>query len=244
MGLLDFISGKKSLFSSDALQGAVDHHSHILPGVDDGIRTMEEALAVLEYEASAGIKTLWCTPHVMEDVPNRTEILKERFSQLQDAYNGPVELRLAAEYMLDNLFEERLSEGDLLTMDDDVVLVETSGMASPYDLNGTLGRIMAEGYRPLFAHPERCRYLMEKDYERLRQMGVMLQLNLGSIAGYYGNTARKKAEWILSKGLYNVFGSDCHRLESIKGQFEKQVIAPKVIASLKNRDAKGRLVAG
>ena len=244
MGLLDFIGGKKSLLSGDALRGAVDHHSHVLPGVDDGIRTMEDALAVLEYEASVGIKTLWCTPHIMEDVPNTTAALKERFAQLKDAYNGPIELHLAAEYMLDNLFEDRLSAGDLLTMDDDVVLVETSGMASPYDLNGTLARIMSCGYRPLFAHPERCRFLMEKDYERLRQMGVMLQLNLGSLAGYYGNTVRKKAEWTLSKGLYNVFGSDCHRLLSMKGQFERQVISSKVIASLKNRDAKGRLVAG
>lgn len=244
MGLLDFISGKKTLLAGGALHGAVDHHSHVLPGVDDGIKTIEEALAVLEYEASAGIDTLWCTPHIMEDVPNRTEVLKERFAQLQDAYKGPVNLRLAAEYMLDNLFDQRLQAGDLLTMDDDVLLVETSGMASPYDLSGTLGRIMSEGYRPLFAHPERCRYLMEKDYERYRQMGVMFQLNLGSLAGYYGNAVRKKAEWILSKGLYNVFGSDCHRLESLKGQFEKQALAPKVTALLKQRDAKGRLVAG
>lgn len=244
MGLLDFISGKKTLLAGGALQGAVDHHSHVLPGVDDGIRTIEEALAVIGYEASAGIDTLWCTPHIMEDVPNRTEVLKERFVQLKEAYKGPVNLRLAAEYMLDNLFDQRLKDGDLLTMDDDILLVETSGMASPYDLTGTLGRIMAEGYRPLFAHPERCRYLMEKDYERYSQMGVMFQLNLGSLVGYYGNPVRKKAEWILSKGLYTVFGSDCHRLESLKGQLEKLTLTPKVTALLKQRDAKGRLVAG
>ena len=244
MGIIDIFKKKQSFMTAGVLKGTTDRHSHILYGVDDGIATLEDSLAVLAFQEEAGITDVWCTPHIMEDTPNTTDGLRQRFAELQRAYTGGIRLHLAAEYMLDNLFEERLSEGDLLTMDDDVVLVETSGMASPYDLNGTLGRIMAEGYRPLFAHPERCRYLMEKDYERLRQMGVMLQLNLGSIAGYYGNTVRKKAEWILSKGLYNVFGSDCHRLESIKGQFEKQAIAPKVIASLKNRDAKGRLVAG
>ena len=244
MGLSEFIKGQKTLIERGILSGAVDRHSHILFGVDDGVATPQESLAVLEFMESIGVTDIWCTPHIMEDLPNQSEALKARFGELQNLYSGSVKLHLAAEYMLDNLFEERMETGDLLVMDDDVLLVETSTMAAPYDLTGILRRIMSSGYRPLLAHPERCRFLSEKEYTAIRSMGVMFQLNLGSLSGYYGNTVRKKAEWLLSQGMYDAFGSDCHRLESIRRQYEKKAITSKVAALLNKRDAKGRLVAG
>lgn len=230
MGLFGFIGRRRSLISSGVLEGATDRHSHILYGVDDGIKSQEEALAVIQFEEQAGIREIWCTPHVMEDVPNGTEALMERFDELKEVYKGPVKLQLAAEYMLDNLFEERLARRDLLTMEDDILLVETSTMAPPYDLYGILSRTMAAGYRPLFAHPERCRFLTEKDYAKMRDAGVLFQLNLGSLTGYYGNTVRKNAERILAEGWYHAFGSDCHRLKAIQEQYEKEVMTAKVAA--------------
>ena len=244
MGLSEFIKGQKTLIERGILSGAVDRHSHILFGVDDGVATPQESLAVLEFMESIGVTDIWCTPHIMEDLPNQSEALKARFGELQNLYSGSVKLHLAAEYMLDNLFEERMETGDLLVMDEDVLLVETSTMAAPYDLTGILRRIMSSGYRPMLAHPERCRFLSEKEYTVIRSMGVMFQLNLGSLSGYYGNTVRKKAEWLLSQGMYDAFGSDCHRLESIRRQYEKKAITSKVAALLNKRDAKGRLVAG
>lgn len=244
MGLVEFIKGQKSLIERGVFTGAVDCHSHILFGVDDGVSAPQESLAVLEFMESLGVTDVWCTPHIMEDLPNQSEALRARFHELQSMYTGSVRLHLAAEYMLDNLFEERLEAGDLLLMDDDVLLVETSTMAAPYDLKGILAKIMSSAYRPLLAHPERCRFLSEKEYTVLRSMGVMFQLNLGSLAGYYGNTVKKKAEWLLSHGMYDAFGSDCHRLESIRRQYEKKAITSKVAALLKKRDAKGKLVAG
>ena len=94
---------------SSQLSRFSDCHSHILPGVDDGVKTMEVALQVLQRYEQYGIAEVWCTPHVMEDIPNTTEQLKARFAELQDAYHGPVRLHLAAEYMMDELFEERLA---------------------------------------------------------------------------------------------------------------------------------------
>lgn len=239
MAFFGLIGKKATLLSSGALCGAVDRHSHILHGVDDGVSTLEESLDILKYEESAGISEVWCTPHVMEDVPNTTECLKERFGQLKGSYDGPVVLRLAAEYMLDNLFEERLEAHDLLAMEDEQVLVEASTIAAPYDFKGTLSRIMSEGYRPLLAHPERYRYLSEKDYEAFREMGVAFQLNLASLTGYYGESTARKAEWILKKGWYKAFGSDCHRLRSIKEQFEREAISNATRASLIEINAKG-----
>ena len=125
-----------------------DHHSHVLPGVDDGVRTLDESLKILERLAAEGVEALWLTPHVMEDVPNRTEDLRKRFAELQAAYDGPVRLHLAAEYMLDSLFTERLDGRDLLPIGErgDHLLVETSCFTPPMDMDGLLDRIRSSGY--------------------------------------------------------------------------------------------------
>ena len=232
MGLLDFIKRKQSLLQSGVLKGSVDRHSHILFGVDDGIKTLEDSLAVLAFYEEVGIKEVWCTPHVMEDVPNTSEGLRERFACLLDAYKGDVRLHLAAEYMLDNLFEERLKAGDLLTMEDDMVLVETSTWNPPSDMTGMLRSLQKAGYRPLLAHPERYRYMNEAGYARLHRQGVLFQLNLGSLAGYYGETAMKKAQDMLAKGWYSETGSDCHRLATIKEHFNREVLTKDVLSHL------------
>jgi tyrosine-protein phosphatase YwqE len=237
MGFFDFIKRKQSLLQSGVLQGATDRHSHILFGVDDGIRTLEDSLAVLVYCEEVGIKEVWCTPHIMEDVQNTTEGLRERFAQLQQAYQGPIKLHLAAEYMLDTLFEERFKAGDLLTMEDNTILVETSTWNPPTDMTGTLRRIQKAGYRPLLAHPERYRYLTEPGYERLHKMGVHFQMNLGSLVGYYGETAMGKAHDLLEKGWYSEVGSDCHRLATIQEQYTREVLTKDIASrlSLTNR---------
>lgn len=99
-----------SLKDSGIFERFTDWHSHILPGVDDGAQTMEEALEILRLYEGLGVKAVWLTPHIMEDMPNTTELLLERFAELQAAYTGPINLHLAAENMLDNLFEERLEK--------------------------------------------------------------------------------------------------------------------------------------
>ena len=77
---------------------------------------MDESLTILYLMESQGIHKVWLTPHVMEDMPNTTLLLKEKFEELQAAYRGTIELNLAAEYMMDNLFKERLEAGDLLLL--------------------------------------------------------------------------------------------------------------------------------
>lgn len=233
MGFFDFIKHKQSLAESGALKGMTDRHCHVLFGVDDGIRTLEDSLVVLAYDEEVGISEVWCTPHIMEDVPNTTEALRERFEQLQQAYSGPIRLHLAAEYMLDTLFEERFNAGDLLTMEDNTVLVETSTWNPPSDMTGTLRRIQKAGYRPLLAHPERYRYLNDAGYERFHKMGIHFQLNAGSLVGYYGETAMHKAHDLLAKGWYSEIGSDCHRLKSLQEQYTRATLTKDVVARLK-----------
>ena len=230
--MFEFLKRKHSLITSGALKGKTDRHSHILYGVDDGIRTLEDSLRVLSFQESIGITDVWCTPHVMEDTPNTTDALRQRFDSLCKAYKGNIKLHLAAEYMLDNLFEERFKAGDLLTMEDNIVLVETSTWNPPPGLYDIFRDLQKSGYHPLFAHPERCRYLSENGYESLYKMGVHFQLNMPSVVGYYGETARNKALFLLEKGWYSHFGSDCHRFSNIEEQYNRQTLTKDTISLL------------
>ena len=222
--MFDFLKKKYSLISSKVLKDKVDRHSHILFGVDDGLSALDESLAVLAFQESVGIKEIWCTPHIMEDTPNTTTALRERFDTLCKAYDGPIKLHLAAEYMLDNLFEERLNNNDLLTMEDNKVLVETSTWNPPPGLYDAIRNLQKAGYCPLLAHPERYRYLSETGFENLHRMGIHFQLNIASLVGYDGESAQKKAQYILKNGWYSEIGSDCHRLKIIQEQYTRETL--------------------
>lgn len=205
-----------SLEESGMLSGLTDWHSHVLPGVDDGIKTMDESLEVLRHFEGRGVDTLWLTPHIMEDYPNTTDKLRARFAELQDAWNGKLKLKLASENMLDSLFEQRLAERDLLPIGEnaDHLLVETSYFSAPMGFENMIDSIMSAGYYPLLAHPERYTYMDEDDYKRLREKGVKMQLNYVSLVGGYGETAKKKSIWLLKNGCIDAVGSDVHRLKS------------------------------
>ena len=243
-----FFNKKHTIAASGILQGAVDHHSHILPGVDDGVETMDEALRILATYETLGIKELWLTPHIMEDIPNSPAKLQARFAELKAAYTGDIQLHLAAEYMIDNHLRKLLqnchfepqgeislinncpscvrgasnavAEGDppLLPIGTTGkhILVETSYYNAPMRMNDTLQQIKSLGYFPLLAHPERYMYLSNADYTKLHSQGVKFQLNLASLAGGYGKVVKKKAEWLLTNGLYSVAGSDLHCMDAIE----------------------------
>ena len=200
------------------LKGFTDFHSHILFGVDDGVKTLDVSLEVLKRYEDIGIAEVWCTPHVMEDIPNTTEELRNRFAELEKAYTGPIQLHLAAEYMMDELFESRLEQNDLLALGEEGnwLLVETSYFNPPMDLGGILKRIKSKGFFPVLAHPERYVYMGRGMYKMLKQECILLQLNLSSLAGAYGVEAQKKARWLLKKQYYDMVGSDLHSIRNMQ----------------------------
>lgn len=207
----------KSLKESGIFNGYTDWHSHILPGVDDGVKTMEESIEVLKAYETLGFERVWLTPHIMEDYPNTTNGLRQRFEELKNNWRGSLDIRLASENMLDSLFEERLVSNDFLPIGEDGnhLLVETSYYTPPMGMDEMLNRVKEIGYFPVLAHPERYRYMDEREYLRLKGKGVLFQMNFVSLVGGYGETARKKAEWLLSKGMIDMTGSDVHRLDHI-----------------------------
>ena len=198
--------------------GMTDWHCHILPGVDDGVADMETSLSILDEYEKMGIKEVWLTPHIMEDIPNTTSGLKERHEDLLSAYKGPIIICLAAENMIDSLFYDRLANNDLLPIGhrNNMLLVETNTFNAPIDFENTLKDIRHKGYYPLLAHPERYAYIHTlRDYQKLKEIGVRFQLNLLSLTGFYGKTAMEKSHKIMKSGMYDTFGSDLHMPEQL-----------------------------
>lgn len=213
---MSFVSGLFKPKMSPNLSGFTDWHSHILPGVDDGVESMDESLAILDCYERAGIREVWLTPHIMEDVPNKTSFLKSRFEELKRNYGGAVELHLAAENMIDNLFLHRLEAGDLLPIgkDGSMLLIETSYFSAPNGFRKTIEAIKAKGYYPMLAHPERYDYIDSlSKYRAMKEQGVRFQLNLMSLCGHYGPAVKEKSWKLLSEGMYDRAGSDLHRAD-------------------------------
>lgn len=215
MSLFGFLNNKVALGKSGVCDGMIDCHAHLIPGVDDGIPKMEDSLSVLDLYEKLGMKEIYCTPHIMEDFPNSTAKLRERFAGLCDVYSGSIKLHLAAEYMIDNLLSSRLSEKDLLTHgeNEDHLLIETSYFSCPSNFDDVIYKIRSMGIWPLLAHPERYTYMDDERYEELKNQGVKFQLNLPALGGRYGIDVRKKASSLLKKGMYDFVGTDTHRFE-------------------------------
>lgn len=224
----------KTLRDSGILSGFTDWHSHILPGVDDGIHDMEQSLQVLKAYEKAGVRKVWLTPHIMEDYPNTTQGLRERFAELKKEWDGSLEIALASENMLDTLFEQRLEAKDFLPIGDNGkhLLVETSYFNPPLGMDDLLEGVFEAGYIPLLAHPERYRYMDENHYRRLRDMGVRFQMNYFSTVGGYGEEAKRKAAWLLKEGMVEVTGSDVHRLNFFETLIDKRPQKKSVLEQL------------
>ncbi len=97
---------------SGLLEGFCDWHCHLLPGVDDGVEESGESLEILKLWEEAGVKEVWMTPHIMEDMPNKKEDLLRRFNDFKEVYKGGIELHLAAEHMMDGEFLKRINENE------------------------------------------------------------------------------------------------------------------------------------
>lgn len=194
-----------------------DIHSHLLAGIDDGAKTWDDSLALILKLQKAGYKRLVTTPHIMSDFYRNTpEIISEKLAELkkrlQDAQID-IAIEAAAEYYADEGFMRKVERGEhLLTFGNKYILIETGFQDKPKYLKQAIFDLQTSGYKPIFAHPERYQYLYDdfKTIEELHELGVLLQINLNSIAGYYGQHAQAFAEKLISKGMVHWAGSDCH----------------------------------
>lgn len=206
---------KKSFMQSGLLNGFTDVHCHILPGVDDGVQKMETALRILDFYEQNGVKRVFFTPHVAEELhENSRDNLSKRLEELRKEYKGNLELSLGAEYMMDNGFEKLLdNKENFLCASGNTILVETTALQPPMNMDQILFELQDRGYEIMLAHPERYLYMHTDDYEQLIAKGIKLQLNLLSIAGLYGKHAQDKGRKLLEGGKYTFVGTDLHSLK-------------------------------
>jgi tyrosine-protein phosphatase YwqE len=199
----------------DLLQGMVDVHSHLLPGVDDGVSDRESAIEALVWLYRHGVRKIWLTPHVMSDLPqNKPSYLKRCMDDFYASCPENIpELKLAGEYMLDTGFLAHLNEG-LLTLSGKKVLVETSYFSAPRDIDHLFHELFLYEYIPVVAHPERYWYMDKELLFQWKEMGCLFQLNLMSLAGIYGWREMKTAKSFLKEDVYDLLGSDIHRLNT------------------------------
>lgn len=197
----------------------VDLHNHILPGVDDGLATLDDTLTCLQKYVEWGVKSVICTPHISQDYyPNEVQRLKQVAETVQQAIeeaNLPIQFSLAAEYLVDEWYYKLLEQNEVLCFGNDRFVLFENGWASPpQQLDQYLFLMQLKGYKPVLAHPERYHYYQNSPEQlmALKEKGCLFQLNLMSITGHYGKRAQQLAHKLLQLKHIDFIGSDLHRL--------------------------------
>jgi tyrosine-protein phosphatase YwqE len=199
-----------------------DLHSHLIPGIDDGAKTMEEAIKLILGLKALGYKKLITTPHIMSHrFPNSAETILRGLDALRrelERRDIDIAVEAAAEYYVDEHFLELLERGEILTFGTDYLLFELSYIAAPANLEALLFTLQSRGYRPVLAHPERYTYLQGRfdRYVALKEAGALFQLNGVSLAGHYANkTVQTTARKLSERGMIDFVGSDTHGMRHI-----------------------------
>jgi protein-tyrosine phosphatase len=200
----------------------VDMHSHLVPGIDDGVQTDEQALACLKQLSDWGIQKVITTPHVSRDTfPNSSAVLRAGQAHLQALIaenNIPITVEVAAEYLLDDFFPDLIAQNDLLSFGEQkYVLFELGWSSAPFQLESIVFRLQTHGYIPVLAHPERYTYFHDdkQGLNHLREVGCLFQLNWLSLTGAYGSKVRKQTLDLLKNHSIDFLGSDIHRPEQL-----------------------------
>lgn len=220
--LKNIFKAKPKFVIKDFSSIAVDMHSHLAPGIDDGSKSPEESLTILTRLKELGYKKMITTPHIMSGgYDNTSEIIKHTCQELQSFLsekNFEIELDYSSEYYLDGHFDKLLKAKDLLPFGNNYILFELSYMFKPNNLEHAIFDMQLENYRPILAHPERYNYLIDNDLKKFKQIknsGVFFQLNLFSLVGAYGPQSQKCAEMLIKENMIDFVGTDIHNITQL-----------------------------
>ena len=193
-----------------------DIHSHFIPGIDDGAPDLETSISLIKKMQELGYSKVITSPHVMSDFyQNSSETIFKGLADVREELKAQkinMEIDAAAEYYIDFEFEQKIGKEKFLTFGHNYILVELSFMEAPRNLFDIIFKLQLEGYKVVLAHPERYNYYSLKDYEEFTSRGVLLQINLLSLIGYYSPQIKKKTEALINAGMVSLVGSDCHNM--------------------------------
>ncbi len=201
-----------------------DMHSHLIPGIDDGAKDIEESIILIKQLYEAGFRKLITTPHVMSDfyrntpeiILNGLEILREKITHYPELAGLTIDA--AAEYYLDEGLQEKIENKEILTFGKNYLLFEISYINFPDNLDSVIFKMQTHDYKPVMAHPERYPFWYNdfERYKKLKDNGVLFQININSLTGYYSPGAKKLAEKLIDNNMVDFIGSDTHNLRHIE----------------------------
>lgn len=217
MGIFSNLFGPKAPELHDLSVLHTDMHSHLIPGIDDGVETVEQSIAMIKGLMAFGYRRFITTPHILPGMYNNSAAsIMPGLALVRQAIAAEglgVTIEAAGEYYYDETFEEMAKEDDLLMFGGKRILFELPNMHEPQMLRHTVFALTCRGITPVLAHVERYPYLYEKglsDVEELVNMGVEMQVNIGTFTGIYGPQLQKAAYQMIDAGLVSYLGSDLH----------------------------------
>jgi tyrosine-protein phosphatase YwqE len=211
-----------------------DIHSHLIPGIDDGVQTIEESIFLIRELESIGIKKIITSPHIKGEIfENTPEIILNGLEKLKAEIKKQgisIEIEVCAEYFIDDYFINKIRNNEkFLTFGNKqkFILVEFSYFGLPIQYKSVFFDLQSKGYTVVLAHPERYYYLHNNfdKYIELYDRGALLQLNLVSLTGFYDNASKKIANKLIDEGLYSFIGTDTHNIQYINSL--KKVLSSK-----------------
>lgn len=199
----------------------IDYHSHILPGLDDGATTLQNAVELVSAMVSWGFEKIYCTPHINAKYPNTPSDIREAFELLQDAVSDQLQLAMSAEYRLvPETWPEVLEKNWIMPIEDKYILTELpiSHREEMREIKPLeeFKKLLSMGLTPILPHPERYFYLSHEELLRFVDAGVVIQCNYGSLAGLYGPEAQDRAFSLVSEGIVSLYGTDMHNLKYVE----------------------------
>ena len=231
----------------------IDLHSHLLPGIDDGPRTLEESVEMARTMAADGVTLVAATPHVRDDYPTAVAVVEDGVRAVRAALADAgvaIEVRTGGEVAVDWADRADVEElrGYGLGGNPGAILVEFPYLGWPLELGMVCSRLLGEGMTPILAHPERNdRVQAQPDrLEDLVDRGVLVQLTASSVTGRRGSRSRKAAEQLLDAGLAHLVASDSHRAPGPGSRMSDaaRALGDPALADWLLRDVPEALVAG
>jgi len=221
-----FWISKKKVFWKDLWEnGFIDIHNHLLWGIDDGSKSLEETISLCNAMQELGITEAIATPHTYPGLwNNSTADLTTAYANYCSSVDSLFIKNVASEYLADVYLEHLMEQKTIVTLPGGYVLVEFSMLFAPSErIMETLFQLKLKGFKLILAHPER--YLYWKNnlsaFERLKTFDIYFQMNSLSILGYYGTDVKKLCQQLLDLEMYDFMGTDTHRIEHIL--FTKEV---------------------
>jgi tyrosine-protein phosphatase YwqE len=224
------------LFNKFKLSHTTDIHSHLIPAIDDGSKSLEQSIQMIRYLYDMGFKKIITTPHIMshrflndkKTILDGYDILKQELIE-QDIN---IDIEVAAEYYYDDHFLDLIKKDEIMSFGDKYILFELSYHNKPLGLEQTVHQLLKLGYKPVLAHPERYTYYTkDEDYLNLKEMGLLFQINAISTQGFYGKAVQKAVQRVINLGIVDFIGSDIHSMryleafqKSLKSKIYTQII--------------------